>query len=338
MPPESASPLAVTIILLTKNSRRYLREILEAIFSRQTAPLFEVVVVDSGSLDGTLELLAAYPVRLFQIPPEEFNHGETRNFAARQASASSRYLVYLTHDATPTPGWLDNLLAAVNESPQVAGACSRHLPRPTCPPPMARLLTQEWEQSGTPRRVVKKMTDAEDYARRRVYYAWFSNTSSCLRKEVWEAYPFARVDFAEDCEWADRVLRAGYTLIYEPASSVIHSHDYCLWDQLAQNMDHTRAMKRLFDDSSAYEAAPSLFWMFREFLRLFWLDARYLASQPMPLGRKLYWLFYSPLWHLASHLGARLGRQYDKLPRWLVQRISKQERLRAIGVRQAETR
>jgi rhamnosyltransferase len=330
-------PPAVTIILLTKNSQRYLREILEAIFSQQTAPPFEVVAVDSGSQDGTLDILAAYPARQFQIPAREFNHGETRNFAARQAHASSRYLVYLTHDATPTPGWLDNLLAAVNESPQVAGACSRHLPRPTCPPPLARLLTQEWEQSGTPQRVVKKLTDPGDYARRRTYYAWFSNTSSCLRKEVWEAYPFARVEFAEDCEWADRVLRAGYTLIYEPASSVIHSHDYSLWDQFAQNMDHTRAMKRLFDPP-AYQTPPTLFWMIREFLRLSWLDTHYLASQPWPLWRKLYWFFYSPLWHLASHLGARLGREYDRLPGWVIQRISKQERLRAIGVRQTRGR
>lgn len=295
----------------------------------QAAPRpFEVIAVDSGSQDGTLEILVAFPVRLFQIPPQTFNHGETRNFGAQQASLSSRYLVYLTHDATPTPGWLEALLAAVDESPRVAGAFSRHLPRPTCPPPMARLLTQEWEQSGTPNRVVKQLTDKDDYARRRAYYAWFSNTSSCIRREVWEAFPFARVDFAEDAEWADRVLRAGYTLIYEPASGVIHSHDYSLWDQFAQNMDHARGMTRHFE-LPVNPVRSGLFWMMREFLRLFWLDARYLAAQPMPLWRKLYWLGYSPLWHLASHLGARLGRGYDKLPAWLIRRISKQERMKA---------
>jgi len=330
-------PPEVSIILLTKNSRRYLREILEAIYAQAARRLFEVIAVDSGSQDDTLAILAAFPVRVFHIPPQSFNHGETRNFGGQQADPASRYLVYLTHDATPTAGWLENLLVAVEQAPGVAGAFSRHLPRPTCLPPMARLLTQEWEQSGTPQRVVKKLTDAEDYARRRAYYAWFSNTSSCLRKEVWEAYPFARVDFAEDCEWADRVLRAGYTLIYEPASSVIHSHDYSLWDQFAQNMDHTRAMKRLFDPP-AYQAPPTLFRMIREFLRLFRLDARYLASQPLPLWRKLYWFFYSPVWHLASHLGARLGREYDKLPAWLIRRISRQERLRAIGARQTGMR
>jgi rhamnosyltransferase len=336
MTPANAPP-EVSIILLTKNSRRYLREILEAIYAQEARRAFEVIAVDSGSQDGTLDLLAAFPVRVFRIPPQSFNHGETRNLGAQQAHPASRYLVYLTHDATPTPGWLDALLAAVDESPQVAGAFSRHLPRPTCPLPMARLLTEEWEQSGTPERVVKKITDPDDYAQRRIHYVWFSNTSACLRKEVWQAFPFARVDFAEDAEWADRVLRAGYTLIYEPASQVIHSHDYGLWDQFAQNVDHARGMTRLFE-LPADPARSGLRWMAREFLRLFYADARYLAAQRMPVWRKAYWLSYSPLWHLASHLGGRVGRRYDKLPAWLIRRISKQERLKAVGVREADAR
>lgn len=331
----SAGSPDVSIILLTKNSQRYLREILDAIYAQATARAFEVVAVDSGSWDDTLSIFAQYPVRLFQIPPAEFNHGETRNFGARQASPGVRYLVYLTHDATPTPGWLEGLLAAVESSPEVAGVFSRHLPRPTCPLPMARLLQEEWEQSGTSQRVVKRLTDPEDYQRRRIWYAWFSNTSSCLRREVWEKFPFRRVDFAEDADWADRVLRAGYTLIYEPTSTVIHSHDYGLWDQFAQNVDHARGMRRLFD-VPADPARSTLFWLACEFLRLFYLDARYVATQHTPLWRKVYWLGYSPLWHLVSHLGARVGRDYDKLPAWLIQRISKQERLKAAGIQRTE--
>jgi len=324
------APPEVSVILLTKNSRRYLREILEAIYAQATRRAFEVIAVDSGSQDGTLDILAAFPVRVFHIPSQSFNHGETRNFGAQRADPASRYLVYLTHDATPTVDWLENLVTTVEASPKIAGAFSRHLPRPTCPLPMARLLAQEWEQSGTPERVVKKLADPEDYARRRIHYVWFSNTSSCLRKEVWQAYPFARVDFAEDAEWADRVLRAGYTLIYEPDSKVIHSHDYSLWDQFAQNVDHARGMKRLFDPP-AYKSPPGSgpFRILREFLRLFWCDARYLSRQPLPLWRKVYWFFYSPLWHLASHLGSRVGQQSERLPAWLIRRLSRQERLKA---------
>ena len=327
----SSSLPAVSIILLTKNSQHYLREILQAIYSQATSHGFEVIAVDSGSQDSTLDILAEYPVRLFQIPPEEFNHGETRNLGARQAHPSSQYLVYLTHDATPaTPYWLENLLVAVNESPQVAGAFSRHLPRPTCPLPMARLLAEEWEQSGMPTRVVKRFTDPDDYERRRAYYAWFSNSSSCLRKDVWQQFSFARVEFAEDAEWADRVLRAGYTLIYEPSSTIIHSHDYSLWEQFAQNMDHARGMKRIFS-SSVYNSVPHLLNQVAELFRLFRRDARFIAHQPIRLWHKLYWLIYSPAWHLASHLGALVGQNYGRLPQGLLRQISRQGRLQRQG-------
>ena len=318
------------IILLTKNSQRYLPEILAAIATQETRRSPEIIAVDSGSTDDTLAILRASPAHVYQIAPQDFNHGETRNFGARQASPTVRYLVYLTHDATPTRGWLDALVAAVDESPMVAGAFSRHLPRPTCPPPLARLLAEEWEQSGTPERIVKKITDLMDYERRRSYYAWFSNSSSCLRREVWEAFPFLRVDFGEDAEWADRVLRAGYTLIYEPESQIIHSHDYGLWDQFAQNVDHARGMKRVFG-ASAYRRSASFLALLRLFGGTLARDGRYIIRQPMSLWRKAFWLAYSPGWHLASFLGTVVGKNYAQLPRWLIRRISKQERLRVLG-------
>lgn len=341
MPPDHASPPAaaaaasqpeVAVILLTKNSQRYLREILDAIFAQATTRPLEVIAVDSGSQDATLDIFRQFPVRVCSIAPSEFNHGETRNYGARQVSPSVRYLVYLTHDATPTPGWLEALVAAVEADPGVAGAFSRHLPRPTCPLPMARLLQEEWEQSGTPQRIVKRRTDPDDYERRRVWYAWFSNTSSCLRREVWEQFPFRRVDFAEDADWADRVLRAGYTLIYEPGSRVIHSHDYGLWDQFAQNLDHARGMTRLFG-GTAYAARPRLRDRLYLFLRTLARDGRYIFSRRFSAGRTARELFYAPAWHVASFLGSLAGQHYQALPSWLVRRISKQERLRALGAR-----
>ncbi len=326
----AASP-EVSVILLTKNSQRYLTEILDAVYAQNTTRPFEVIAVDSGSQDATLSIFAQYPVRLFQIPAIEFNHGETRNFGAKQASPGVRYLVYLTHDATPTPGWLEGLLAAVESSPQVAGAFSRHLPRPTCPLPMARLLAEEWEQSGTPQRVLKRLTDPNDYERRRVWYAWFSNTSSCLRREVWAQFPFRCVDFAEDADWADRVLRAGYTVIYEPASTVIHSHDYGLWDQFAQNVDHARGLKRLFGPPPGHWTAR-LSQAAADALTAIRRDVRYIAGQRLSPGSRLYWLVYSPFWHLATQLGSQLGWCYDHLPTRLVRAISRQERLRRVGI------
>src|SRR5574337_394745 len=72
----------VSIILLTKNGQRYLEGVLGAVFAQQTEHGYEVIAIDSGSSDGTVELLRRYPVALRRIPPEQFNHGATRNLGA----------------------------------------------------------------------------------------------------------------------------------------------------------------------------------------------------------------------------------------------------------------
>ena len=59
--------------------------------------------------------------------------------------------------------------------------------------------------------------------RRRI--AAFDNVSSCLRRQVWEEFPFGEADFAEDLRWGKKVVEAGYTIVYEPRSVVVHSHE-----------------------------------------------------------------------------------------------------------------
>ena len=129
----------VSIVVLTKNAEPYLSETLEAIFSQETDFSFEVLVIDSGSKDRSLEILKDYSVRLIEIPPESFNHGDTRNLGARQADPGSRYIVYLSQDALPqNEAWLQNLIIPMEADHQVAGVFSRHIPRPESSPAQVR--------------------------------------------------------------------------------------------------------------------------------------------------------------------------------------------------------
>ncbi len=89
---DAARCMDVSIILLTKNGERYLDEVLEGIVSQRAKYGYEIVVVDSGSSDRTLEILDQYPVRLATIHSTEFNHSETRNLGARLSHPDSRYL------------------------------------------------------------------------------------------------------------------------------------------------------------------------------------------------------------------------------------------------------
>jgi len=318
--------IEVSLILLTKNGDQYLEEVLDGIFSQRTRYHYEVLAVDSGSFDRTLEILGRYPVRLATIEPTDFNHGETRNLGARLSDPGSRYLVYLTQDAAPAPGWLDALIDPLESDEMVAGAFSRQIPRSDCNPSLARLMTTEWVQSGGSERIVKRVTDRDYYYQNRAGQAYFANTSSSVRKEIWAQFPFRRLDFAEDFEWADRVLLAGYTLIYEPASAVYHSHNYGLIEQVRQHFDHARGMKRLFDPPNYRQVTlGSMIWgAFREWRK----DFRYLRGcNSLSRSRKARYLAYSPWWHLSCNLGSYMGIKHECLPGWFQRRLSRQRRL-----------
>jgi rhamnosyltransferase len=267
-----------------------------------------------------------------QIPAEDFNHGETRNLAAREAQPDAEYLVYLSQDAVPADDlWLANLIQPLEEDSMVAGGFSRHLPPPGTSPSLARQLTRFW-QTGSAERLVKEMPEDENFfARDRVYYAAFSNTSSAIRRSVWEQIPFRELEFAEDADWADRVIKAGYKIVFEPDSKVLHAHDYSIIEQFRQNVDHTDAMVRLFDPPVFHDR-----WLLaRQILsvpRAVWRDVKYMRRSPFYQGSGLFqqirWALRSPFWHTASHLGTWFGARLQRMPAWLRLLFRRQERLR----------
>lgn len=309
-----------SIIIPTKNAGALLHDALEGVFAQPGD--FEVIAIDSGSTDGTLEALKGYPVRLFQIPPREFNHGLTRNLGASKAAPDSKYIVFLSQDAVPLPGWLDGLIRPMEDDPAVAGVFSRQVPREGGNPILKRYMAEEWGQCGGAARRVKEITDRVDYERRRGWYTVFGNTSSAVRREVFERFPFKAADFGEDRLWAQDVLEAGCRIVYEPASAVVHSHDYPLIEQFRQN----------FDDASAVEAVAGagagrgnpLFRLPGKMVK----DASYIWRGGGTLPSRLKWLLYMPFWHLATLSGTFLGAKKARLPAFMTILFSRQERLR----------
>jgi rhamnosyltransferase len=323
--------MRVTVVIPVKNGGYFLPKVLEAIYSQRTDFDFDVIVIDSGSQDKSLQIVSRYPVQLVEIPASSFNHGETRNLGARLAEDSD-FVVFLSQDAIPANDkWLMNLIQPLRKDSGVAGTFSRHVPKATSKPAAARQLTTVWQSGGSERLVKQMPSDPEEYEQNKIFYAYFSNTSSALRRSVWLEMPFRRLMFAEDIDWADRVLRAGYKIVFEPTSMVIHSHDYSLLEQFRQNADHAAGMIHLFDGSvykgfwtwlKLFLAVPLESWRDWEFMRTS------LGFSRESAWRKLTWLVHSLLWHGVSTLGAWIGAHIRWLPKALRPLISRQERIR----------
>src|SRR5438105_3343692 len=124
--------MKASIVLPTFNGAVHLRQVLEMIGRQKVQPL-EIIAIDSGSTDGTVDILHQFPVQLRQIANSEFSHSGTRNLGARLAAG--KYVVFLTQDATPADScWLECLLRAFEAPGKVAGAFSRQIARPGSDP------------------------------------------------------------------------------------------------------------------------------------------------------------------------------------------------------------
>ena len=317
------TPARVSVLLVTKNGERYLDEVLRAVRAqRGNFRLMEIIAVDSGSRDRTPAILESHAVRVIRIPPQEFDHGKTRNLAAAQARGD--YLAFLTQDATPANAhWLDALLTPLRADPSIAGAYSRHLPRPHCHPMEWRRIVED-ELSGRSESCLNSR-QAPDYAANPAYFYFFSNVSSVLRRRVWQDIPFPEVAFAEDQLWAKRALEAGHQTVYRADSLVYHSHAYGPWMNLRRHFDHAQAVGDLRQAPrlSGWSLLPMAWRVARRDLS-FW---RWLKRQGR-LRVGLRWGSPALAWHFAALWGIWLGERKHLLAPSLVRRLSLQESIK----------
>lgn len=236
----------VSLFVPTYNAGPEFPEILAAMLDQELDGPLEVVVIDSGSRDGTVELLRTQPVRLIEIPNAEFNHGLTRNRGIE--AARGEIVVLATQDARPYDRhWIRRLVDCYDD-PRVAGAYSRQLPRPDANPFIKDRLSH-WAAAGEAPRV-QRVDGVEEFAAleplEKLARVAFDNVASSVRRSVALEIPFRRRQFGEDLDWGHRVILAGHSIVFEPRSKVIHSHNNSIWYEFKRvYLDHQN-LHRLF--------------------------------------------------------------------------------------------
>ena len=102
----------ISVIVPVKDGGEDLRRCLDALEHQRLDEPVEVLVVDSGSRDGSRELAKARGARVIDVSASDFLHGATRNLAAEQAT--SDILVFTTQDAyAADDDWLATLCRTV---------------------------------------------------------------------------------------------------------------------------------------------------------------------------------------------------------------------------------
>jgi rhamnosyltransferase len=295
----------ISVVIPVKNGGADLVRCLEAIARQRVDDEVEVVVVDSGSRDGSTARAESLGGRVHSIPPGEFHHGRTRNLGAGLARGD--VLVFTSQDAyAASDSWLADLTSSLRNHDAVAGVYGRQLPHESATPPERYFL--DFLYGPEPR--VQHLAGKESLT---FEATLFSNVNSAIPRRVWEAYPFAEdVVMSEDQEWSRRVLLAGLDIVYEPSAAVHHSHAYTV----------AGAMRRFFDSGVSAErsyvagdASKNALWS---------AALRYAGGELSWLwatGQRR-WIPYAAVYEVAKFAGLQLGRHHRRLPRALVSRLS----------------
>jgi rhamnosyltransferase len=273
----------VSIIIPTYNAGPGFEKILGAISGQRSDFTYEVLVVDSGSSDGTPDLAREYGARILSVPKSEFNHGGTRNRGISEARGE--FVAMIVQDAVPADeSWLQGLVENLANDERVAGAYSRQIPREDCNPFTRYALENHF--TNLPQRREQAIEDVARYEAlptpRKLQLVTFDDVSSCLRRSVWEKHPFRQLSFGEDIEWSERVMKEGYRIVYDPRSAVIHSHNR----SSLYEMKRAYVAHKLLGELLGFRALPS----FRDLLTRLpgLIRRRWKLAEADGGGRRLY--------------------------------------------------
>lgn len=198
---------SLSVIMRSHNDAPIIEQTLKALYS-QTRSSFDLLVVDSGSTDTTLEIVRRYPARIHSITASEYFPGKVLNWAME--NVQGEIAIFLNSDAVLlTPQSLETILQSFDD-PQVQAAFARQIPRPNA----VSWVRRDYEAS---------------FPEHSCAPSWLplSLCFAAMRRDTWKKRPFYTQAWgSEDTEWGTWALRSGHAIRYAPRAVCMHSHNY----------------------------------------------------------------------------------------------------------------
>lgn len=303
--------MRATVAILTYNGEAYLGKILERLRKQEFEGGFEVLVIDSGSTDRTLEIVRNHPeVRLIEIPNTEFGHGKTRNLAAREARGE--FVAYLTHDAVPgDKHWLAELIEPFDRIPAVKAVMGKQVARGKAFPLQRYDIHHAFAGFG-PDFGVTVFWDGPFVSKHPGFadaIAFYSDVNSAARRDfLVNSIQYQDVRYAEDQLFGRDLIAAGYVKAYAPRAWVRHSNDLSLSEYGHRIFDEVVGLREI----GTQIEAPSAVGVVKAAVRGAVGDSLRIArDRHYSVQRKLYWLALNPWYHLRRWRSFREAANVD---------------------------
>lgn len=258
---------SVSVIIPTFNAMDWLRDSLPLFLNQKYSGNWDIMIIDSGSTDGTLSFLASHDrIRIHTIPNTTFGHGKTRNLAT--SLASSELLLFTVQDACPSsPQWISGMvndMLAYNLDAVCGGQAVPH---------DADKNPVQWYRPLTETNHVEIVRGEEFRVwspERQVSACRWDNVNALYKREILLKRQFKDVRFGEDMAWAKSLLNTGGTIGYAAAHKVWHYHHQHQGYTRKRVLNQLYWRQKIFGTMPASSNPPSLTSLFRTMKSIVW--------------------------------------------------------------------
>lgn len=200
--------MSISVIIRTLNEDKYLEELLISIKKQQISDSVEIIIVDSGSTDRTLEISEKYKCVITKISKEDFTFGRSLNIGCDLAKGD--ILVLISGHCIPTNSlWLQKLVEPIKNR-ECGYSYGRQVGRDT---------TKFSEE-----RLFEKYFPA--YDGQHISNFFCNNANAAIDKNIWKKYKFNEdLTGLEDMELAKRFNQDNGCIKYVSESCVFHIHN-----------------------------------------------------------------------------------------------------------------
>lgn len=218
----------VSIVIRAYNEEQHLPRLLAGI-AQQSLRDYEIILVDSGSTDGTLAVAAQHPVRVVSIRPEEFTFGYSLNQGI--AHAQGEYIVMASAHVYPVyPDWLERLVALFSD-PQVGLVYGKQRGGPHSKFSEQQIFAHWYRDTSQPRQP----------------YPFCNNANAAIRRSLWQEQPYDEtLPGLEDLDWAHRIMADGQAIAYCAEAEIVHVHNETPAGVYNRYRREAMAFKRIF--------------------------------------------------------------------------------------------
>ncbi len=293
----------IDVIIPTYRPEKEFRELLERL-STQTRPVRKIIVMNTRTdTDVEAFVKGIEKVELHEVEKKDFDHGGTRDVGAGFSDAD--YLLFMTQDALPADEKLVEELANAFTDPAIKAAYARQLPKDDCRE--LERYTRDFNYPAESR--VKSSADLQSLG---IKTFFCSNVCAMYERETYvnQGGFIHKTIFNEDMIYAGGLIDAGFQIAYAAQARVWHSHNYSGLMQFHRNFDLAVSQA---DHPEIFAKVPSE----GEGIRLVKRSAAHCLEIRKP------WLIVTLIWQSGwKYLGYKLGKNYRRLPRWLILRFT----------------